>query len=82
MQEREKKDYLILKRMNSCSSNSRNDCLSASVFHSNGKTALMRFCEFFAIFRFFIRFVKSTVSALKIQIHLYLKIKGQNTTIQ
>jgi hypothetical protein len=50
--------------MNSCSLSWVSYCLSASDFRSNGETAVRCFGEFFAVFRLFIRFESSNVSAL------------------
>ena len=64
---REKKyDCLIVKRMNSCSSNLWIDCSSSSVFHSFREAGVVRFSEIFAIFGCFIRFIKPTVNALSV----------------
>jgi hypothetical protein len=62
---RERKyDCLIVKRMNSCSSNLWSDCSSSSVFHSFGEAGVVRFSEIFAIFGCFIWFIEPTVNAL------------------
>ena len=51
--------------MNNCSLSWASYCSLASDFQPNRETAMRCFSEFFVIFKFFIRFESSNVSALK-----------------
>ena len=65
MQEREKKAYLILRRMNSCSLSWASYCSSASEFRLNGESAVRWFSEFFIIFLGFQRKEEADNNALR-----------------